>query len=198
MITKFANTLITLTSTCWLAQACPASSKTLEFVAHICSNHVVSDTWQSKHPALGRVSMRLDTDSARLSLDMSVSNFSEDELAAAGPSGVLGAIHIHNLPQGGPQFFVQQLPGKIISTDTGFDFILENWSMTAPMGGAKVSVEFVIAEILSGNAYIGVHSSRILCEDATRREVACSAPATALSGTLIPVNDDPRKECSIE
>lgn len=195
LIKQHRKTVVALALACWSTQVIPANAQQQEFVADICGQHLVSSTWGSQHTATGKAQLHVNPETNRLSLELNVRDFSPEDFAPAGPDGILGAIHIHNYPQGGPRFFVQQLPGQVTPTDTGFTFSLKDWPMSPPKGGAKVSVEFVISEILSGNAYIGVHSSQILCSDAARRDIACAAPATALSGTLISVAGPADSEC---
>lgn len=135
------------------------------------------------------MTLALSEDGTKLDLDLTATGIRMDELAAAGPEGVLGTIHIHNLPQGGPNFFVLQLPGTFAETEDGFTLTLKDWTIEAPKGGAKVDAAFIVNEIRAGNGYIGLHTLNLLCRDKTDMEIACAAPATALSGQITKVGD---------
>jgi hypothetical protein len=90
-------------------------------------------------------------------------------------------FHFHNVPQGGPQFFVQQLfdydqeAGEITTatlenTDTGFRFeIDETYAMRPPVNNP--ALEDVVSEaLLDGTGYLGLHTA------------ALPVPATAIAG----------------
>ena len=78
-----------------------------------------------------------------------------------------------------------QLPGEYVPTDDGFTLTLTDWVIEAPKGGAKVDAAFVVGEIRSGKAYIGLHTENMLCADSEGKSVPCAAPATALSGAIV-------------
>lgn len=195
MVNQSSITLTALALVSWLYQLGPVVAEQVEFRADICSQQTISKSWASQHQGTGHAQLRMNPITGVMSVQLDVRGVSLDELAPAGPKGALGAIHIHNYPQGGPDFFVQQLPGDFIPTDNGFRFALKDWPMVAPAGGANVSVAFVISEVLSGNAYIGLHSKQILCANKLEEDIACAAPATALSGSLVGIKEYARNEC---
>lgn len=98
-------------------------------------------------------------------------------------------FHFHNAPQGGPQFFVQQLfdinssTGNIITaslenTEAGFSFTIDSpYTLRPPVNRPTLGVDFVISEILAGNSYLGIHTE------------ALPIPATALAGDLVALAD---------
>lgn len=92
-------------------------------------------------------------------------------------------FHFHNLPQGGPKFFVQQLfdydseAGEISTatlenTETGFRFAIdESYALRAPVND-PARAEFVTPELIAGTGYLGLHTE------------ALPVPATALAGQI--------------
>lgn len=155
------------------------------FSAELTIQHEVAASWKSEETGSADAQLRISEDGKSLSVFINVRGIGLSELASAGHHGSLGPIHIHNLPQGGDQFFVLQLPGQFDATGDGFTLTLEDWPIEAPGGGAKVSPKFVVEEIRSGNAYFGLHTSNVLCENADGQSIECAAPATALSGQII-------------
>lgn len=159
------------------------------YKASLTNTHEIAAKWKSQQGGTVDVTVALSEDGTKLDFDLVATGLKMDELAAAGPEGVLGTIHIHNLPQGGPNFFVLQLPGTFAETADGFALTLKDWTVEAPKGGAKVDAAFVVDEIRKGNAYIGLHTVNLLCRDKTDMEIACAAPATALSGQISKVEN---------
>ncbi len=91
-------------------------------------------------------------------------------------------MHFHNFPQGGPNFFVQQLPGTYYSLGKHFFFELKNWTMESPGNRLNLSPSFVLQEIINGNVYIGIHTNEKKCFDAPND--SCAAPGTAIAGDV--------------
>jgi hypothetical protein len=149
--------------------------------------HEISANWGSSVAATGSGEIQFDRETGKIDvLRIKVDGIKIDELAPAGPNGVLGAIHIHNYPQGGPQFFVQHLPGKLTATETGFVFELSDWIVEDPKVKPGLTADFVLSEIENGNAYFGLHSVHHACPKNQKDGVAgtCAAPGTAISGHL--------------
>jgi hypothetical protein len=163
-----------------------AAHSTEHYVARLDNRHEVAAAWKSQQSGSGVAQIRLSDTGTMLDLDMEVSGVSLEQLAPAGPKGALGAIHIYNMPQNGPNFFVLQLPGTYVRTKDGFRLSLVNWKIPAPAGGAKVSAESVVKEIKAGHAYFGLHTADLQCLGSGGKVVACAAPATALSGRIVP------------
>lgn len=157
------------------------------YTAELTNAHAVAAGWKSQQSGGATAQIDLSPDGTTLSLTLQVTGVALDELAAAGKGGVLGPIHIHNAPQGNPEFFVLQLPGSYVETKDGFDLVLKDWTIEAPKGGAKVDAAFVVEQIRKGNAYIGLHTENGICKDAEGKDIACAAPATALSGQIVAV-----------
>ncbi len=155
------------------------------YSATLVAGHEIAHGWKSHHSGSGFSDIELSDDGAKLSLHLTVTGVKIAKLAAAGKNGALGAVHIHSMPQGGPNFFVLQLPGIYTATPDGFTLVLDNWTIEAPKGGAKVDAPFVVEEIRSGRAYVGLHTEDMLCEDAKGISIPCAAPATALSGAIL-------------
>jgi hypothetical protein len=163
-------------------------------VSEISPAHHVSEHWGSTVPGSGAAYILFDTENLLIKeMVMRVDGIAPEALANAGPNGSFGSIHIHNYPQGGPDFFIQQLPGDITATPTGFEFRLSNWKVEAPLGRKHDGIDaaFVLQEIVAGNAYFGLHTTHALCPGNTKDGVAgtCAAPGTALSGhlNLVPI-----------
>ncbi|TVP71395.1 MAG: CHRD domain-containing protein [Rhodobacteraceae bacterium] len=157
-----------------------------QFEFELCTLHEVAAKWRSQEEGTGIGTITYDTAQGTLSFALSVTGVFPEMLASVGHHGGLGAIHIHNLPQGGPDFFVQHLPGEISEQADGFDFTLADWVMENPGGGADVGADFVLFEMLSGNAFVGLHTHNMQCANAEGRTIPCAAPATALSGQIVP------------
>ncbi|WP_158968475.1 CHRD domain-containing protein [Chachezhania sediminis] len=157
--------------------------------SHLSSDHEIAAHWGSSLAASGQAMIEIEPATGILRyLRVDVDGLAPDELAHAGPNGALGPIHFHNYPQGGPQFFVQQLPGTISATERGLRLEVTDWKMDAPMVGQErgLTAAFVIQEILDGNAYIGLHTTHTACPQnrATGLENSCAAPGTAISGHI--------------
>ena len=177
---------IALTITCALMPGF-AAAELRRAVSDIGPGHEVAARWGSAVPGHGAAYMLFDPEAGEIiELVMRIDGVPPETLAAVGPEGRLGAIHIHNYPQGGPDFFVQQLPGTITATDTGFEFRLETWLMEDPLVGPEGGAAFVLSEVMAGNAYFGMHTTDALCPANQKPgiETLCKAPATALSGHL--------------
>lgn len=177
-----------------IALPLPAAAEVARAVAEMRNNHETSAHWGSAVPGQGAASLIFDAEAGTiLELVMRIDGISPETLANAGPNGVLGPIHIHNYPQGGPNFFVQQLPGEIEETETGFIFRLSNWTVEDPKVGPDGGAAFVLSEVANGNAYFGLHTSHTLCPGNQKEgmENLCAAPGTALSGhiTVLPAPD---------
>ena len=95
----------------------------------------------------------------------------------------LQPFHFHNLPQGGPTFFVQQLfdvdpeTGEILTatlenTESGFVFSIDEAYDLRPPVNDPARAEFVASSILSGDAYLGLHTTDL------------PVPATAIAGEV--------------
>jgi hypothetical protein len=167
----------------------PAQAQMDRIASELSAEHEVARAWGSQVQASGSAYMLFDAATGRIvELVMTLDGVSAADLAPAGPKGAFGAIHIHNYPQGGPDFFVQQLPGTITETDTGIEFRLENWTLEDPLGRKHDGIDaaFVMAEVMAGNAYFGVHTTDLACPENRKDgiEGSCAAPATALSGHL--------------
>ncbi len=171
---------------CIAATAATADVERYHF--DLCTDHVIAAGWKSQETGAGAGTIAYDPDQNTLSVDLVVTGIAPEELASAGHHGGLGPIHIHNLPQGGPQFFVQHLPATIKPVGDGFTFILNDWPMEDPASDAKVSADFVISEIRAGNAYVGLHTHNQLCTNPAGQPMTCAAPATALSARIPQVN----------
>ncbi len=155
------------------------------YTAELVASHEIARNWKSQQSGGALAQIDISDDGTKLSLHLTVAGVKLDELAAAGKNGALGPVHIHNTPQGGPNFFVLQLPGEYTATDDGFTLSLSDWTIEAPKGGAKVDAAFVVEEIRAGRAYVGLHTENMLCEDSDGKSVPCAAPATALSGAIV-------------
>lgn len=155
------------------------------YTAELGTAHEVAHGWKSQQSGSAVAKINLSEDGTTLDFDLVVTGVKLDELAAAGKDGAFGPIHIHNTPQGGPNFFVLQLPGVYVPSEDGFTLTLTDWVIEAPKGGAKVDAAFVVEEIRSGRAYVGLHTHNMLCADSEGKSVPCAAPATALSGAIV-------------
>lgn len=155
------------------------------YKAELGTSHEVAGSWKSQQAGSAVATFDLSEDGSTLSLELVVTGVKLDELAAAGKDGAFGPIHIHNTPQGGPNFFVLQLPGDYVATEDGFTLTLTDWTIEAPKGGAKVDAAFVVEEIRAGRAYVGLHTHNMLCADSDGKSMPCAAPATALSGAIV-------------
>lgn len=156
--------------------------------AHLDNTGSTAAGWGSREAGRGHAVIELSPDRRRIAfLQLVLDGVPRDVLADAGGRPELGPIHIHNHPQGGPQFFVLQLPGSYAEIDGTTVLTLRDWEIEAPLGGAQVTPEFVVAEILAGNAYFGVHTHNQLCHDRAGQPATCAAPATALSGDILPI-----------
>lgn len=164
------------------AMVLPANAEA--YRAKLTRDHDIAKNWRSQQAGYGNAKLKLSEDGTHLTLELKVTGIKLDELSAAGKGGVLGPIHIHNSPQGGPNFFILQLPGDYKATKDGFTLTLTDWEIEAPLGGAKVDADFVVNEIRSGKAYIGLHTANAKCLNSADVSVPCAAPATALSGQL--------------
>lgn len=177
-----AGLAVTMIGSVSQALAAPQSAK-----ANLSSDHEISANWGSSVAATGTGEIQFDRETGKIDmLRIKVDGIKVDELAPAGPNGVLGAIHIHNYPQGGPKFFVQHLPAELTATETGFVFELSDWVVEAPKVKPGLTADFVLSEIENGNAYFGVHSVHDACPKNKKDGVAgtCAAPGTAISGHL--------------
>lgn len=180
---------------CAAAIPLPSAADVTRAVSEMRASHPTSANWGSTHEGWGAASLTYNRDEGRIiELVMTISGVAPDTLASAGPGGVLGPIHIHNYPQGGPDFFVQQMPGEIEATEDGFIYRVSNWTMEPAMVGPDhVDVDFVLSEIAAGNAYFGLHTTDAFCPGNKKEGVAgtCAAPGTALSGhiTVLPAPD---------
>lgn len=181
-VCKSVSLQLAVITTCLSALAIPAIAES--YRANLTAEHEVAKSWRSQQTGSAKADVKLSEDGSLLTLNLQVKGVKLDELAAAGKGGALGPIHIHNAPQGGPNFFVLQLPGQYKATKDGFTLTLKDWKIEAPLGGAKVDAAFVVSEIRSGKAYIGLHTANAKCLDSADASVPCAAPATALSGQL--------------
>ncbi|MEI6799648.1 MAG: CHRD domain-containing protein [Pseudomonadota bacterium] len=181
MLSRFGSLAAIILS---FGEPCLAES----YSAKLLTSHEVAHIWKSHQSGSGLADIVLSQDGTKLSLHLAVTGVKIAELSAAGKNGVLGPVHIHDMPQGGPNFFVLQLPGVYAATEDGFTLTLDNWTIEPPKGGAKVDAAFVVAEIRAGKAYIGLHTQDMLCQDAKGKTIACAAPATALSGAIVKSN----------
>lgn len=167
--------------------AVSANADTLRAVSALSGQHASSSHWDSDVPASGAAYVEIDVTSNRiLDLVIVIEGIAPEQLAPAGPNGMFGAIHIHNYPQGGPNFFIQQLPGEVVRTESGFEFHLDDWFMEDPIVGPSGGAAFVVSEVQSGNAYFGLHTNHTLCRGHTTHgaDRSCAAPATAISGHI--------------
>jgi hypothetical protein len=167
----------------------PAQAQMDRIASELSAQHEIARGWGSELQASGSAYMLFDAAAGRIvELVMTLEGIGIADLAPAGPDGASGAIHIHNYPQGGPDFFVQQLPGTLTETATGIEFRLENWVMEDPLGRKHDGIDaaFVMREVVAGNAYFGVHTIHAACpaHDTGAAAGTCAAPATALSGHL--------------
>lgn len=181
-VSKWVNLQAFIFATCLSAFVVPAFAES--YHAELTADHDVAKSWRSQQTGSAKANLKLSDDGSLLTLKLQVTGVKLDELAAAGKDGLLGPIHIHNSPQGGPNFFVLQLPGKYKASQDGFTLTLTDWKIEAPMGGAKVTADFVVNEIRNGKAYIGLHTANARCLNSANVSVPCAAPATALSGQL--------------
>lgn len=184
---KFFTVHALVASLCFATCASPALSEVFRATAELSRDHSIAHGWGSSVEGTGYAFIDIDLEARTLThLLIHVYGIFPADLATAGPGGALGAIHFHNYPQGGPNFFVQQLPGTTTRTDYGMQFELENWLFEDPLVGAErgLTAQFVIDEIVAGNAYIGLHTSHTLCSQNQRggHNGSCAAPGTALSG----------------
>lgn len=139
--------------------------------------------WGSQAGGYGIATLRFSTSPPIIhNLQVFVANVSVSMLASAGPGGVLGPMHFHNFPQGGPNFFVQQLPGTYYNYGKHFFFELKEWKMGSPGNRRDLPPSFVLQEILDGNVYLGIHTNEIKCFDAPND--SCAAPGTAIAGDV--------------
>lgn len=165
------------------------SAEVLQATSQLSSQHEVAANWGSSLAASGEAQIEIDPDMGTLvHLVLDVAGIVPEDLANAGPNGILGPIHFHNYPQGGPRFFALQLPGTISRTDQGLRLEVTDWKMDAPMVGKDkgLTAAFVIQEIRDGNAYIGLHTLHEACpkNQASGVEGTCAVPGTALSGHI--------------
>ncbi|GGB18840.1 hypothetical protein [Allosediminivita pacifica] len=175
-----------------LMAAAPAAAEMSRAVTEISPGHEVAAHWGSTVPGKGAAYILFDPEAGHIKeLVLRIDGVPPDRLANAGPEGLFGPVHIHNYPQGGPDFFILQLPGEFTATETGFEFRLEDWSVEAPLGRKHDGIDatFVMSEIVAGNAYLGLHTDHALCPGNAAGADICAAPATALSGhlNLVPI-----------
>ena len=180
------NAISRIVALCLLTAA-PAAAELSRAVSEIGPDHEVAAHWGSTVPGKGAAYILFDQEAGHIKeLVLRIDGVPHDRLANAGPEGLFGPVHIHNYPQGGPDFFILQLPGDFTATETGFEFRLENWQVEAPLGRKHDGIDaaFVMSEIVAGNAYFGVHTDHALCPGNSGAANICAAPATALSGRL--------------
>lgn len=157
-------------------------------VVEIDANHPVPRFWNSTDSSTGYARILIDKNSLQIvRMEMAVDgvflansgNVLQNNIAGLQP------FHFHNKPQGGPDFFVQQLfdvsggsitTAALAQTDSGFSFKIDSpYTLRRPVnnpGNSKLSPQFVVDEILDGNSYLGIHTE------------ALKIPATALAGDL--------------
>ena len=164
----------------------PAFAEVNHYEATLSSTHESSSAWSSAVTAVGTAKVSVDHANGVInSFELRLTGLNIEDLAPAGPNGSFGSIHFHNYPQGGPNFFVQQLPLTAQENDGTLIFSLSGWKVEDPVKGIG-DASFVLNEILSGNAYIGVHTNGMNCKSpATGESISCAAPATAISGHVV-------------
>ncbi|WP_193915008.1 calcium-binding protein [Cyanobium sp. LEGE 06113] len=162
-----------------------AEPKSLVYLAvEIGNDHPVPQSWKERgvitdeDESTGYARILIDTDSSVIHrMEMNIDgvflsddgdssvNILEQNFGGAQP------FHFHNQPQGGPNFFVQQLfdyanssptTASFSDTSTGFSFrIDEPYALRDPInagGNLSLTKEFVVQEILDKNAYLGIHT----------------------------------------
>jgi len=179
------NAVMRMAALCLLVGS-PAMAELKRVVSELHSGHAIAAHWESTLDAKGAAYMVYDPEKGRIiELVMQIDGITSEDLASAGPEGAFGAIHIHNYPQGGPDFFILQLPGEVAQIAGGVEFRLEDWQIEAPLGRKHDGIDaaFVLAEIAKGNAYFGFHThDRARPRNQKPSMVAAgAAPGTALS-----------------
>jgi hypothetical protein len=153
------------------------------------NTHPVPVSWDSQDSATGQARVLIDLDARviyRMEMvvdglfadgDPAAQNVLQDNVTTTQP------FHFHNLPQGGPTFFVQQLfdtdpeTGEITTatlenTATGLRFAIdETYALRAPVNNPDLA-DVVATDILAGNGYLGLHTA------------ALPVPATAVAGKI--------------
>lgn len=162
----------------------------LYIVVEVDNTHPVPVGWDSEDESTGYARILLNKETNEIyQMELIV-----DGIFVSGADNLLEdnpvqPFHFHNQPQGGPNFFVQQLfdvdpaTGEITTaalenTDTGFSFVIdEPYAMRDPVNNPGLGVDFVIDEILDGNAYLGIHTNL--------RPI----PATPIAGDMVALSD---------
>ncbi|MCB1499417.1 MAG: hypothetical protein KDK07_06455 [Bauldia sp.] len=156
------------------------------------NRHPVPVNWDSQDPSTGYARVLIDTATQQiLKMELVVDSIFLDGADNVLDTNPVQPFHFHNLPQGGPNFIVEQLfdrdptSGDITTatleqTDTGFAFTIdEPYTLRPPVNNPGLGVQFVLDEILAGNGYLGVH---------TNNE---PIPQTAIAGDMIALGGNP-------
>lgn len=153
------------------------------------NDHPVPIFWGSEDPATGYARVLIDLDTMTIhKMEMVVdgmyaSGTPEEGSVLQQNISTLQPFHFHNQPQGGPDFFVQQLfdtdpetgaptTATLENTETGFVFAIDEAYDLRPPVNDPARAEFVPRDILSGDGYLGLHTGDL------------PIPATAIAGTI--------------
>lgn len=168
------------------------------------NRHPVPVSWDSADTATGAARVLIDPATATLLyMEMTAEGLYADAANAAGSANLLdgfngaGAFvqpfHFHNQPQGGPDFFVQQLfdtdpaapdptapvTALLENTAGGFRFETAGYALRDPVNDPALDAGFVVDTIRQndGTAYLGLHSA------------AEPIPQTAIAGDVVVLFD---------
>lgn len=159
------------------------------FTVELDNTHPVPESWGSQDASTGYARILIDLGTREIHRmemvldgmyafgDPDTQNILQQNFSTTQP------FHFHNLPQGGPNFFVQQLfdfdagsneisTASLENTETGFRFsIEETYALRPPVNNPDLE-DVVVEEILAGNGYLGLHTEALFI------------PATAIAGEI--------------
>ena len=146
--------------------------------------HPVPVNWSSEDASTGYARILLNKETHQIyNMELIVDGISVDGGTNNLDTNPVQPFHFHNAPQGGPNFFVQQLfdvddgeitTASLVNTDTGFAFTIdETYDMRLPVNNPGLGLDFVFDEIFAGNAYLGVHTDLM------------PIPETAIAGDMV-------------
>lgn len=149
-------------------------------VAEIDNLHITPVGWNSQDQSTGYARLLLDRETYEIvHMEMVVDGMTvseSDNQLQTFQTNPVQPFHIHNLPQPtpdtpNPNFIVEQLfdwdsngavaTATLEDTATGFRFETENYELRTPVNNASLTLDFVVQEILDGNAYIGIHTDQL-------------------------------------
>lgn len=159
-------------------------------VVELDNTHEVPVNWASEDTSTGYARILLNKDTNEIyRMEMIVDGIFVSDADNTLEDNPIQPFHFHNLPQGGPNFVVQQLfdvdagtgditTASLVNTDTGFSFTIdEPYALRPPVNNPGLGADFTIQEILDGNGYLGLHTNN--------RPI----PATPIAGDLTVLGD---------